>query len=182
MRVFKFGGASLKNADGVKNVASIIREQPQQELLVVVSAMGKTTDMLERIHELGRTGKDYASTFSTLRNYHAEVINNLFTKASTVAIEIDHIFETIESEIGKPGDVDQVYDQIVSQGEILSSIIVHHYLAAQGVASRWIDARDYIVTDNTFREGKVNWVLTAKNIGQLADALSGTIIITQGFI
>ncbi|MEO8475217.1 MAG: aspartate kinase [Chryseolinea sp.] len=182
MRVFKFGGASLRNADGVKNVASIIRQQPQQELLVVVSAMGKTTDMLERIHELGLAKKDFASTFSTLKNYHAEVVNTLFTKASTVSIEIDRIFETIESEIGKAGDADQVYDQIVSQGEILSSIIIHHYLAAQGVVSRWIDARDYIATDNTFREGKINWSLTGENIAQLADALSGTIVVTQGFI
>ena len=182
MRVFKFGGASLKNGDGVRNVASIIANQQQRRLLVVVSAMGKTTDMLEQIYELGRSGKDYTHAMAALRNYHLEVIGTLFIEPSAISAKVDGIFKVIEDEIFKSGEIDQVYDQIVSQGEILSSIIVHQYLVDRGLTARWIDARDYICTDDSFREGKVNWDATALAVNRLADTLSKSVIITQGFI
>jgi aspartate kinase len=182
MKVFKFGGASLKTAAGIRNVASIIQSQQANNLLVVVSAMGKTTDMLERVMSLSTSHKEFEQTLSSLRNYHYEVIDQLFADGNTVTKEINTIFSDLEKQLTKEEDFDQVYDQVVSLGEVLSSVIVHHFLLSQNVPSYWIDARTFIQTDNTFREGKVDWSATANNIHPLKSILSDNIIIAQGFI
>ena len=182
MKVFKFGGASLKTASGIRNVASIIQSQQANNLLVVVSAMGKTTDLLERVMNLSTSHKDFEHTLSSLRNYHYEVIGELFADGNAVTSEVNTIFSDLEKQLAKEEDFDQVYDQVVSLGEVLSSVIVHHFLLSQNVPSYWIDARTFIQTDNTFREGKVDWSATANNIQPLNSILSDHIIITQGFI
>ena len=182
MKVFKFGGASLKTATGIRNVSSIIQAQRGNKLLVIVSAMGKTTDMLERILNLSASGQEFEQTLSSLKNYHYEVINELFTDTSAVKEEVDAVFLNLVEQLNKKSDFDQVYDQVVSLGEILSSLIVHHFLVSRNVTSQWIDARNFIQTDSTFREGKVDWTATAKCIEQLKSILSDNIIITQGFI
>ena len=182
MKVFKFGGASLKTAAGIRNVASIIQSQQANNLLVVVSAMGKTTDMLERVMNLSTSHKEFEQTLSSLRNYHYEVIDQLFADGNTVTKEINTIFSDLEKQLTKEEDFDQVYDQVVSLGEVLSSVIVHHFLLSQNVPSYWIDARTFIQTDSTFREGKVDWSATANNIQPLKSILSDNIIIAQGFI
>lgn len=182
MKVFKFGGASLKTADGIRNVASIIQSQQANNLLVVVSAMGKTTDMLERVMNLSTSHKEFEQTLSSLRNYHYEVIGKLFVDGNAVTKEINTIFSDLEKQLTKQEDFDQVYDQVVSLGEVLSSVIVHHFLLSQNVPSYWIDARTFIQTDTTFREGKVDWSATANNILPLKSILSDKIIIAQGFI
>jgi aspartate kinase len=182
MKVFKFGGASLKTAAGIRNVASIIQSQQANNLLVVVSAMGKTTDMLERVMSLSTSHKEFEQTLSSLRNYHYEVIDQLFADGNTVTKEINTIFSDLEKQLTKEEDFDQVYDQVVSLGEVLSSVIVHHFLLSQNVPSYWIDARKFIQTDSTFREGKVDWSATTNNIQPLKSILSNSIIIAQGFI
>jgi len=182
MKVFKFGGASLKTATGIRNVSSIIQAQKGNKLLVIVSAMGKTTDMLERVLNLSASGQDFEGALASLKNYHNDVINELFTDASAVNKVVDSIFSNLDEQLEKKEDFDQVYDQVVSLGEVLSSIIVHHYLLSQKVTSHWIDARNFIKTDNTFREGKVDWSGTAECIQELTSILSDKIVITQGFI
>jgi len=182
MKVFKFGGASLKTADGIRNVASIIQSEQANNLLVIVSAMGKTTDLLERVMNLSTSNKEFEQTLSSLRNYHYEVIGQLFADGKAVTKEINAIFSDLENQLAKEEDFDQVYDQVVSLGEVLSSVIVHHFLLSQNVHSYWIDARTFIQTDSTFREGKVDWSATANNIKPLKSILSDNIIIAQGFI
>lgn len=182
MKVYKFGGASLKSSDGIRNVASIIRRHDPKELLVVVSAIGKTTDMLERIVKLALAHEPYDQTLTALQNYHQEVVDVLFTNIQAINSELDDVFATLEQELKKNADPDQVYDQVVSLGEVLSSIVVHGFLSEQGVSSHWVDAREYICTDRTFREGKVDWEKSEKKIGRLRNVLASGVIITQGFI
>jgi len=182
MKVFKFGGASLKTATGIQNVSSIIQSQKGNKLLVIVSAMGKTTDMLERVVNLSASGQEYEQMLSSLKNYHCEVIEELFTDGNSVVKEINTVFSNLEEQLKEVADFDQVYDQVVSLGEVLSSVIVHHYLLSRNVKSHWIDARNFIQTDSTFREGKVDWSATAESIQELRPILSDHIIITQGFI
>jgi len=182
MKVFKFGGASLKTATGIQNVSSIIQSQKGNKLLVIVSAMGKTTDMLERVVNLSASGQEYEQMLSSLKNYHCEVIEELFTDGNSVVKEINTVFSNLEEQLKEVADFDQVYDQVVSLGEVLSSVIVHHYLLSRNVKSHWIDARNFIQTDSTFREGKVDWSATAESIQELRSILSDHIIITQGFI
>lgn len=182
MKVFKFGGASLKNAGAIQNVASIIRSQPSKELLVVVSAMGKTTDMLERILSLSRSTQAFGQTLNSIRKYHREVIETLFHDPTDVLAEVERHFVELEAELGQPADPDQVYDQVVSKGELISSIILHHYLIEKKAPTEWVDARTCIRTDNSFREGKVDWIKSSGNIQLLRPILASKIIITQGFI
>jgi aspartate kinase len=181
MKVFKFGGASLKSPDGVRNVASIIGSSPRQ-LLVVVSAMGKTTDMLERICHLAAGNQEYTSTLEALIKYHTDTVADLFDDTAPVITALQVVIDAMVSELDKRGDPDQIYDQVVGCGELLSSIIVYHYLRLQRPSTVWIDARDYVCTDSTFREGKVNWKSTEAKIAGLREALQSNVIITQGFI
>ncbi len=181
MKVYKFGGASVKNGKGLRNVASIIRLHKEQ-LLVVVSAMGKTTNTLERIVALSQDGQSIFDEMRVLANYHYDIVDSLFEKSNTIRIELEKLFEQIKSESSKKGMYDQVYDQVVSFGEVISSVILSQYLTSQGIENEWIDARHYISTDKNFREAKVDWSKTEKQAQKLRNALSEKIIITQGFI
>ena len=182
MNVFKFGGASLKNAKGVKNVASIIAKQTASNLLVVVSAMGKTTDMLERILALANSNQSYSDALEELKKYHHETIDELFQKPLSVLREVDSYFNELEQQLFSALPLDQVYDQVISRGELVSSVIVHHYLLSKGIPSYWHDSRNSVCTDRTFREGRVDWKKTAECIDSLKPILKEKIIVTQGFI
>ncbi len=181
MRVYKFGGASIRNEAAISNVASILTAV-DSPILVVVSAMGKTTNALERIVDLGQRHQNVEQEMDQLRAYHFEIVNHLFEKKDTVLTGLTKFFQQIESEATKKDDYDQVYDQVVSQGEMISSFILSHFLAENGIANEWINARDFISTDNTFREGKVNWDKTKRNTQKLHEILGKKIVITQGFI
>ncbi len=182
MKVFKFGGASLKSPEGIRNVASIIQSNSNHNLLVVVSAMGKTTDMLENLVSMAKMKKSFNAALTLLKNYHEEIIINLFTDPSFVQTEMEHIFTELEQELNLDADFDQVYDQVVSKGELISSLILQHYLLSQNTTSYLLDARNCIRTDSCFREGKVDWEITASNIQTLYSKINQGIIITQGFI
>lgn len=182
MKVFKFGGASVKNAQAIKNVASILKHYPQDKLLVVVSAMGKTTNALERIVALAQQKKDFSSELEDIKSYHHQALQNLELVDSAARKLIDEVIEKIASEATKITDYDQVYDQVVSQGEVLSSLILSTYLQSIGLAVGWVDARKFIATDESYREGKVDWGKTRQAAQPLKSILEKKIIITQGFI
>lgn len=182
MKVFKFGGASLKSAKGIKQVGSIINSSASGNLFVVVSAMGKTTDMLEKIHALSYRGENFDEPFMACQSYHKQIILDLFDSPDLIRQKVDEQFNSIKLALKSELAHDQVYDQVVSQGEIISSLIVHHYLVERGLASHWLDARQYITTDATFREGKIDWTKTEQKLEKLNGILSGHIVVTQGFI
>lgn len=182
MKVFKFGGASVKNAKAIKNVASILKRYSQDQLLVVVSAMGKTTNALERIVALAQQEKDFSNELEDIKSYHDQALQNLELVDSLAYKFIDEVIQKIASEATKTGDYDQIYDQVVSQGEVLSSIILSYFLPSTGLDVEWVDARDFIATDETYREGKVNWEKTKEASQSLKKILEKKIIITQGFI
>ncbi len=182
MQVFKFGGASLKNAQAIRNMATIVKAYTHSPLLVVVSAMGKTTNALERILNACKKDQDYQTELHTLQTYHNQVCTDLFTDAAPVQKRLDAVFHELTENLQTPGEYDQVYDQVISLGEVLSSVIVAHYLAHEGLNCHWLDARNYIITDTTFREGKVDWKKTEEHILPLKNDLQQHIILTQGFI
>lgn len=191
IHVFKFGGASVKNADAVRNVASIIRKfREENNLVVVVSAMGKTTNALEVLVKKGYGREDFTKEFEELRNYHFQIIHELFENSLDIRREIDEVFEEIRILLGAEikEEFNFIYDQVVSQGEIISTKIVAAYLLQDGLDVEYKDARGLVRTDNTYREAKVNWNVTEYLIRQqLLPVFSGAsaenkIIVTQGFI
>ncbi|MGJ1430504.1 aspartate kinase [Sphingobacterium spiritivorum] len=187
MQVFKFGGASVRDAESIKNVASIILQYKEEPLLVVVSAIGKTTNALEELTKtfFQQSGDAFEllnevkkSHFSILDQLFADHSHPIFDEIANAFVEIEWILEE------EPLDTyDYLYDQIVSLGELLSSRIIAAYAAHMGVQSKWTDARDYIFTDNTYREGKVDWQKTEDKIREeLPILLDDYVLITQGFI
>lgn len=187
MQVFKFGGASVKDANGVRNLTSIILNQPNTELLIVISAMGKITDKLERLQQSYLFGEDQTQQiFEEIKQFHFHILNDLFPDHSSSVyddvantfVEIDWLLED------SPDDApDYIYDQIVSIGEIVSTRIIAAYLAEMGCNVKWIDARNFIHTDNTYKEGKVNWEKTEQEVRKnLVPLLESNIGVTQGFI
>ena len=183
MKVFKFGGASVKDSRGVENVAVILQSFGQVPVIVVVSAMGKTTNALERVLNLFRQRGDHAAELSTLKQFHASILEGLFPSKHDVFGRVDDLFRELESHLKTDRPYDEVYDQVVSYGELISTVIVQQYLTYRNIPSLWVDARDYVATDNTFREGKVNWEKTCAAIRAIEPLLAkNNFVITQGFI
>lgn len=183
MKVFKFGGASVKDAPGVENVALILQSHMDTPVVVVVSAMGKTTNALERILNDFRSDADHNAELSSLKHFHASITEKLFPAGHTVFARVEGLFHQLESQLRKDDNYDEVYDQVVSIGELVSTVIVHEYLLLKNLPSRWIDAREYVSTDETFREGKVNWGKTCQLINRLQPFFEeSNFLITQGFI
>lgn len=183
MKVFKFGGASVKDTRGVENVAVILQSFEQDPVLVVVSAMGKTTNALETILNQFRQGDDYTPELTSLKNFHASIIQGLFPGKHQVFARVEQLFESLRSNLNLDDPYDQVYDQVVSFGELISTVIVEQYLKQLSMPSQWLDARDYIKTDQTYREGKVDWIKTRDAIRELPPLfMKGNFLITQGFI
>ena len=186
MKIFKFGGASVKDVEAVKNVANILRMFPNDDLIVVISAMGKITNALERLVNSFFYKKEKSEVvLSEIKKFHFDIIDKLFSnKTHPVNDEINNTFVELEWAIeGEPEkEYDCVYDQIVSVGELLSTKIVSAYLNESGIKNSWKDVRDFIKTDNTYREGKVDWSLTEKLISEKNFGSKDKISIVQGFI
>ncbi len=183
MKVFKFGGASVKDAAGVKNVAKILQLYRHESLTVVISAMGKTTNALERVLALHLASHNYHSELNSLKEYHANIMRLLFANDHNVWKVVDDSWCQAEEQLkGNYSNHDMLYDQLVSFGEIISTQIVYHYLETQGLPVQWINAKDYIVTDKNFREGSVDWERSCDLIRTLKSSIGQNIIITQGFI
>lgn len=188
MQVFKFGGASVKDAHGVRNMAGIIQQQNPRQLLVVISAMGETTNALEQLTwAYLRRQADTYSFWQRVRAHHEQVIQELAGPDRSAFEQVYDLFAEVEAIIGQEPEPhthpDQVYDQLVSYGELLSTRIVNAYLNHQGLDSYWVDARRLIRTDNSHREGKVDWDRTCEYItDSLAELLTTSVVITQGFV
>lgn len=188
MKVFKFGGASVKDAEAVKNVANILNSYAGQPLVVVVSAMGKTTNALEQLahaHYHNNVEKKQ-ELYRTVKQFHDEIISGLLKDINSYAYnDIENLFIELECllEAESEGSYDFNYDQIVSYGEIFSTRIVSTYLNESAIKNRWVDARNFINTDATFREGKVDWTLTTNMIHKkLRPIVLKQLVVTQGFI
>lgn len=187
MQVFKFGGASVKDADSIRNVAHIIANYKKDELLVVVSALGKTTNALTEVtkHFVEQTGQAF-DRLEQVKFAHHQILADLFGASShPIFDEIANCFVEVEWILEEePQDpYDYLHDQIVSTGELISSRILAAYCAETGLPIKWIDARDYIFTDNTYQEAEVDWQKTEDKIRrELPTILDEQIIITQGFI
>ncbi len=181
MKVFKFGGASVKDAASVMNVASVLKSQGFEKCLLVVSAMGKTTNALETVVEKYFKKDDYQTEIAKIKKNHIDIAQGLFPAEHNVYEEISLFFDDIESFLrrNKSPNYNFVYDQVVSCGEMISSKILSEYLNEINFPNQWLDARDYIKTDNTYREGVVNWEFTESNIATLNQNVS---YVTQGFI
>ena len=187
MQVFKFGGASVKSSDNIRNVVSIVEKYKDSSLLIVVSAIGKTTDKLVQITEsyIKRDGECF-NHLENLKQEHFTILHELFPDHNhPVYDDIANTFVEIEwiLEEEPQDEYNYLYDQIVSVGELLSTKIVSAYSSYQGLPTQWVDARNYILTDNTYREGKVDWEKTEDKIRkELPSILDDQIIVTQGFI
>ena len=186
MKVFKFGGASVKDAAGVKNLASIVGEY-DEKLVIVVSAMGKTTNALEVLTKNYFNGdsKGIDLNFNKVKQFHFEIITDLFPDLSDAKIqEVESIFVQFESRLGhSPSlDYDFEYDQIVSFGEILSTKIISVYLNSVGISNQWMDVRQGLRTDATWREGNIDWSLSSGLIRSQFNFDRSRICLTQGFI
>lgn len=183
IKVFKFGGASVKDAEGVKNLIKVLKVTGSDNKLIVISAMGKTTNALEVVV------KDYLETtkipgsLEEVKNYHRSIMEGLFSnKEASIYFKVESLFTELENFLqhNKSVQYDFVYDQIVSFGELISTIIVSEYLNSQNIASNWLDARNFIKTDSTYRDAQVNWVKTQELIQENVDPKKLNII--QGFI
>ena len=181
MKVFKFGGASVKDAESVKNVAKVLDSQGFEKCLLVVSAMGKTTNALEKVVELYFNKEDYEAEIKEVEQNHIGIARGLFEEKHPVFDEIALFFDDIESFLrrNKSPNYNFVYDQVVSCGEMISSKILSEYLNDNQFENQWLDARDYIKTDGSYREGVVNWEKTETNISALSNQIC---YVTQGFI
>jgi aspartate kinase len=188
MRVFKFGGASVKDADAVRNITTILASCKDEPLVVVVSAMGKTTNALEQVVRSWYSGDGkYQEHLSTVRTYHNSILNELFPDTSHPVYDaVNNHFVEVEWVLEEEPlrEFDFCYDQVVSAGEMISTRIISAFLKQSGIAASWLDARDCVRTDNTYREGKVDWEVTEQ---QVAAAIkkhwtSGNVVITQGFV
>ena len=184
MEIFKFGGASVKDADSIKNMISVLRKADVSNLIIVVSAMGKTTNALEAlVHSYINSTDDLQTHIENLRMYHVDIISSLFeTKEEPVFDKVDSLFADLELTIkrNKSTHYDFIYDQLVGYGELLSTTIISEYLKVCGYSNTWTDARELIKTSNNYRVAEVDWEDSKRNIQAKMDEKG--IYITQGFI
>ena len=184
MKIFKFGGASVKDAESIKNVASVLNYTGYDNTIIVVSAIGKTTNLLEKLV------KDYVSksvnlknTFHELIDSHLKILNELnFNNNSKLIIEVKKIIQKIKFFLdnNKSPNYDFIYDQVVSFGEIISTTIVSQYLNSTGILNKLIDAREIIKTDSYYRDSNVDWEMSQTKIKKTFN--SNGVYVTQGFI
>jgi len=186
MLVFKFGGASVKDAAGVINLSNIVKKYEGQKLLIVVSAMGKTTNALEKLTKAYiNSSDDLHTVFDEIKDYHFNIAKELFPSNHPVFNEVANTFVEIDWMIEDEPHEDHyfIYDQIVSIGELVSTRIVAAYLNQTGIKTQWLDVRGYVHTDNNYREGNVNWDKTKASISEEIPALLDKgIVVTQGFL
>lgn len=188
-KVFKFGGASVKDANAVKNVAEILKRFKNDNLVVVISAMGKTTNALEEILSSYIEKKDDCKELiQKLKSFHRQIIQDLFgSQSEYISAELELIFQELTEKCKSPPSTNRnfEYDQIVSIGEVISTKIVHAYLESIEIESSWIDARRIIATDDKWREAKIDWDLTVKQVKESVESEfknGQQIVISQGFI
>lgn len=183
MKIYKFGGASVKDAESIKNVVRVLRNEGFDHTLIVISAMGKMTNAFEKIiNSFHFKTEDLQENILFIRNYHLTILEELFNnKTHAVFTEVEDLMGELNHFLAtdKSTDYNFIYDQIVGYGELLSTKIVSAYLNETGVENQWIDVRNYLKTDDSYRDAYVNWIETNKNISKLNP---NKLYITQGFL
>ena len=186
MKVFKFGGASVKDAPGVRNVANVLKHFALDDLLIVVSAMGKTTNALEEVTWAYIDGRPTEEFVNALERSHVAVLREVAPDDAVALHMLEEQFRDLRALLQHPAtkDVDRHYDAIVSLGEVWSTLIVAAHLNAVGIGSSWIDARKIVRTDASYRAAKVDWTVSAQQAEGLMDRApkKPARMITQGFI
>ncbi len=184
MKIFKFGGASIKDAAGIRNVYDVLQKTGVDDVLLVVSAMGKTTNALEVvIKDYFNKSASLKSSVQDVKKYHNQILIELFDdEKHPVFTEVNRHFTDLDYFIAtnKSPNYNFVYDQVVSFGELISSTILSHYMNFRGVGTNWIDVRNFIKTDSNYRDANVDWELTQKNISK--NVKRKVLNITQGFL
>lgn len=184
MQVFKFGGASIKDANGVKNLASVLNKTGHKNTLIVVSAMGKTTNAIELVIKNYLENKtELQSSLQEVKKYHNEILLDLFENVNHQAFKkVNALFDELNSflKTNKSPDYNFVYDQVIGFGELLSTTIISEYLNTIGLKNNWIDVRNQIKTDNYYRRANVNWGDTQRLISSKFN--TSVLNITQGFL
>ena len=184
MRIFKFGGASVKDAEGVKNLVKVLKSVGHENTLVVVSAMDKTTNAMETIiANYFDNDKELQSSIQDVKKFHNAILLDLFEneghpifkKLTTIFNELSSFFDR-----NKSPDYNYVYDQVVGFGELISTTIISAYFDLIGIKNNWLDVREFIKTDNYYRNAKVNWDLTQELISKKVN--KNELNITQGFL
>jgi aspartate kinase len=186
-RVFKFGGASVKDADAVRNLKHILEDEDRSDLMLVISAMGKTTNGIEKVLKNFREADGHLpiSALKELMEYHENIMMDLFKGDTSHPIfeAVTQLFLDLYLNLQETGyDYDYQYDQTISFGEMLSTTIISAYLNDNGIANKLLDARQYIITDHTFRAANVDFDESRLKIQKLQEEHDGTMYITQGFI
>jgi aspartate kinase len=184
MRIFKFGGASIKDAAGIRNVYEVLKYTGYDDVLLVISAMGKTTNSFEVVvTNYFNQSALLHSSIQEIINYHHDVLIDLFgNERHTVFTEVSQLFSDIDYFLthNKSPNYNFVYDQIVSFGEIISTTIVSHFLQSSGVKNQWLDSRSFIRTDAEYRDAVVDWGITENTIS--SNFNKKVLNITQGFL
>ena len=184
MRIFKFGGASIKDAEGIKNVCAVLQKVGCEDVLLVVSAMGKTTNSLEVvIKNYFEKSSELNASVQEVKKYHNQILIDLFDDENAdVFFSVNNHFADLEYFLrsNKSPNYNFVYDQIVGYGELLSTTILSHFMNFKNIKTNWIDVRNFIKTDNNYRDANVNWELTQKNISK--NVKRKILNITQGFL
>ena len=184
MQVFKFGGASVKDANGVKNMAKVLQKVGYKNTLIVVSAMGKTTNALELVIKNYFENKaELQSALQDVKKYHNEILLDLFDEEHhPVYKKVTAFFDELSSflKTNKSPDYNFVYDQVIGYGELVSTVIISNYLNSVGIKTHWLDVREHIKTDNYYRRANVNWEDTQRLI--TANFNKSILNITQGFL
>ncbi|MCH5718684.1 aspartate kinase [Niabella hibiscisoli] len=189
VKVFKFGGASVNSVDRIKNVGDILVQYQNEQLLVVISAMGKTTNALEKVAEAfyQQKNEEALQLFEQVKQQHLNTAKYLLvTNYLTCEAQLKDFFTEVEWLLHDQPvrEYDYYYDQIVCSGELMSTAIVSHYLNEAGVRNEWIDVRDIIRTDDNFRDANIDWSFTQAKVDELIRPVltEGALVLTQGFI
>lgn len=184
MRIFKFGGASVKDAEGIRNVHSVLQTVGFEDVLLVISAMGKTTNALEVvIKNYFEKSPELQSSIQEVKKYHNQILLDLFEDdKNAVFKDVNSLFSELDHFISqnKSPNYNFVYDQIVSFGELISTTIISHYMGFMGIKTQWIDVRNLIKTDNNYRDANVDWDSTQKLISK--NVKKKILNVTQGFL
>ncbi len=184
MKVFKFGGASVKDAAGIRNLTKIVSRE-KDDLVIVISAFGKTTNALEMVLRSWIKGeKSYKDHLDNVYSYHASVAEELFPSGNSVKGKIDNSFAKLREYLrsSEKSSYDYEYDQIVSNGEIWSTIIVAEYLRKSGLNAEWVDIRASLLTDDRFRDADILWDESLARVTAVFDSKKIPVYVTQGFI
>jgi len=188
MKVFKFGGGCIQNVESVQKLAQIIKSGHPDPLVVVVSAMGKTTRGLEGVFQQKVAGQSYAAGLQRLYQFHQDIIDHFLDTSGQEAYQALALWrKQLEATLALPvtdASLDMLYSRVVAEGDLLASKLIHYHLQEQHVVCAWLDARDYIKTNNRFCNAQVEWTVTQRLIKKdfLPLLGRGQVVLTQGFI